>query len=149
MNFKIPSIPNSVSTKGNNGTPPTTNIQNVQNNEQPVNNLTQQQVNNEEPTVAQVTFEIPIHMLQAFQMVVQKADYLEGQENLALLQAIDLWLQATSHHLDGNHTVFLTKDGLTSHMNLNPKIDPAIFEKDIIAFHELRKQNLEKLQNQE
>lgn len=139
MSFKIPQIPESVSTAGAN--PPATPVQPAKSQHQ-----TTAPAANEEAQVAEITFQMPIHILQAFQAVVQKTGYLEGQENWAILQAIDLWLQATSQSLDGNYVAILSKDGQTSHLNLNPQLSPEEFQNNIIAFHEARRALLEKAQ---
>ena len=138
MSFTIPPIPTSIDTKAK-------SAQDIQGLPNPVPNPA---ANEETPTSAQVTFEIPFHMFQAFQEVVKKTTYLQGQEAFALLQAIDLWMQATTHHLDGNQVVFLHKEGMTTHNNLNPSIPPEQFQEEINNLHAKRKVFVDQMQAQ-
>lgn len=136
MSFTIPPIPPSVDTK-------TKAAQDISGQPNPV---PQEPQGEDGPLSAKITFEMPFHMFQAFQEIVKKTDYLEGQEAYALLQAIDLWIQATTHSLDGNQIVFLHENGLTTHTNLNPTISQEDFNAKINAFHAIRKTNIDSQQ---
>ena len=138
MSFTIPPIPTSVDTK-------TKSPQNINGQPNPVPQLPEN-TEQGEPQSAKVTFEMPFHLFQAFQEVVKKTPYLEGQEVYALLQAIDLWMQATTNSLEGNQIVFLNKNGLTTHTNLNPTMSQEEFNAQINAFHAERKINVDRQQ---
>ena len=64
----------------------------------------------------------------------------------ALLQAIDLWMQATTNSLEGNQIVFLNKNGLTTHTNLYLTMSHEDFNAQINAFHAERKINVDRQQ---
>lgn len=105
--------------------------------------LTQEAPPPEDAQVAQITFNMPVQMLQAFQSVVAETEYLQGQENFAILQAIDLWIQSTLQYKDGNQMAFLLKNGNTTHMRLNPNATEEEFHQEVADFHEARKKTIE------